>query len=227
MNTTTPTDPTTETSTGAGRRRRGTVLGVGAGLVGGGLVGLLMTVPSLTSAASEDTGDTVVAALQDADTSGDDATGATDGATDERPEPGVHLRELLQPLVDDGTIDAAQADAVTEYLVEHRPEREGRGDHGRRGPKAGFDGEVVAELLGIDTDQLRESLLAGQSIADIAEANGVDVQTVIDALVAEAESHLDLAVENGRLTEDEAAEKLAQITEQITARVNGERPARD
>ena len=45
-------------------------------------------------------------------------------------------------------------------------------------------------------------------------------------MVAGAGSHLDLAVENGRLTEDEAAERLGEVTERITARVNGERPGR-
>jgi hypothetical protein len=47
-----------------------------------------------------------------------------------------------------------------------------------------------------------------------------------DALVAEATAHLDEAVENGRLTEAEAAERAADLTERITARVNGEHPAR-
>ena len=60
----------------------------------------------------------------------------------------------------------------------------------------------------------------------MAAANDVDVQTVIDALVAEATAHLDEAVENGRLTEAEAAERAADLTERITARVNGEHPAR-
>ena len=65
-----------------------------------------------------------------------------------------------------------------------------------------------------------------KSIADIATANGVDVQTVIDTLVTEAQEHLDLAIENGRLTAAEAATKLDDLNERITARVNGERPAR-
>ena len=55
-----------------------------------------------------------------------------------------------------------------------------------------------------------------------AEAN--DVQVVIDALVAEVAGHLDLAVEDGRLTEDEAAARLAEMAERVTDRVHGERP---
>ena len=60
----------------------------------------------------------------------------------------------------------------------------------------------------------------------MAAAHDVDVQTVIDAFVAEATAHLDEAVENGRLTEAEAAERAADLEERITAHVNGEHPAR-
>lgn len=242
MNTPTSDPTATPHPTPSGRRRRGTVLGVGAGVLGGGLIGLAMTVPTFTNAAGQDTGDTgdtIVAALQDTDTTDDtsdtsdtsDATGddtASDTASDAaRPDRGERLRESLQALVDDGTVTTAQADVVAEHLAAQLPERTGhRGRRGGFGGRPGMDGEVVAELLGIDAAELRSSLRDGASIADLAEANGVDVQTVIDALVAEAESHLDLSVENGRLTEDEAAERLVDVTERITARVNGERPTR-
>jgi len=200
------------------RTRRHTTIGVGAGLLGGGAIGLLMVVPSFTSAASVDT-ETVAApvvALQDG---GDELT---DG---ERPEPGHKLRGLLQQLVDDGTIDDGQADAVTELLMDNRPERprKGQAPH-HRGPAR--DGEVISGLLGIDVETLRDELRAGNSIADIAAANDVDPETVIDALVAEAEGHVDLMVENGRLTDDEAATIRDRIDERVTARVNGERPGR-
>lgn len=196
------------------RTRRNTAIGVTAGLLGGGAIGLMMSVPSFTSAASVDTGtDTAaVVALQD------------DEVTDtERPEPGERLRELLQPLVDDTTISSDQADAVTAHLMENRPERSRHGRH-HRGPAR--DGEVTADLLGIDVETLRDQLRAGESIADIAEANEIDPQTVIDALVAEAEGHVDLMVEDGRLSADEAATMKERIVERITARVNGERPGR-
>ena len=114
---------------------------------------------------------------------------------------------MLQPLVDDGTITGAQADAVTEHLVENRPER---GDRVGRPGHRGLDGHgpnntVLADLLGIDRETLLSELESGKSVADIAEENGVDVQTVIDALVADAESHVDLAVDHG-LDEERAAD---------------------
>lgn len=203
------------------RFRRGTILGVSAGLVGGGLIGLAATVPSLTNAASATT-----------DTGTADVAVVADDPTAEAPDPGARLRDLLQQLVDDGTITADQADAVTAHLVENAPERGGHGGpgghggHGGPGGRPGMDGEVVAGVIGIDAEALRDALRSGQSLAEIAEANGVDPQTVIDALVTEAEAHIDQAVADGRLTEDEAAAKLTELVDRITARVNGELPAR-
>ncbi len=66
----------------------------------------------------------------------------------------------------------------------------------------------AAEALGISEDELREALQDGQSIAQVAEAQGVDLQTVIDALVAQA---------TDRLAEIEAA-----LPERMTELVNRE-----
>ena len=216
-------DSTRETNDRAPRRtKRNTAIGVTAGLIGGGAIGLLMTVPSIGSAASDDSTpapEPAVAALQD-------------GSTDvERPEPGTRLRELLQVLVDDATITGDQADAVTRHLIENRPDRPDRGDHGRRHHRgrpggAAFDGEVIAGLIGIDVEQLRAELGAGNSIAVIAEANGIDVATIVDALVAEVEAHLDQAVEDNRLTEDEAAERLGTAAGRIADRMDRTPPVR-
>lgn len=220
------TDPTTTTTTSSSatdatsqrsRFRRTTIVGLGSGLAAGGVVGLLMTVPTLTNAAT-DTDSAPAAVTAEAD---DDAA-----ADAERAAHGERLREVLQPLVDDGTLTADQADAVTEHLEAHREERvddriDRRQRHGR-----GVAGDAAAEALGIEVEELRDALRGGATIADLAEANGVDLQTVIDAIVAEAETRLDEAVANGRMDEDEAAERLADLEERITDRVNGVRPER-
>ena len=198
-------------------RKRVTTVGVAVGMLAGGVIGLVATTPAWTSAATGDAATEVVALQEDTpDDSGDDA--------DDRPEPGERLRETLQPLVDDGTIDAGQADAVTEHLVENRPERDrpgrrGLDGHGRDGSGHGRNNAVVAELLGFDRETLRAELEAGNSIADIAEANGIELQTVVDALVADAQSHIDLSAAHG-LDEERAAERLERITERIEAGVN-------
>ena len=83
---------------------------------------------------------------------------------------------------------------------------------------------MLAGLLGIDVETLRSELRDGKTVAEIAAEQGVDVQTVIDSLVAEAKAHLDLSVESGRLTQEEADAKLAEVTERITDFVNNGRP---
>jgi hypothetical protein len=219
-----PVWPSPADDTGGRRRRnrRNSAIGVGAGLLGGGAVGLLMVMPSFSSAATNEPADTTVVVEDTSDASTDTGT-----VEDTAPDPGARLREALQPLVDDGTITAAQADAVATQLAESFPGRGGHGG-GHRGPGGGpaFDGEVLAGLLGIDVATLRTELESGSTIAEIASAHGVDVQTVIDALVAEAKSHLDLSVSNGRLTQEEADAKLVEVTERITDHVNNGHPRR-
>ena len=85
---------------------------------------------------------------------------------------------------------------------------------------------ALADLLGIDVDELRTALRDGATLADLATDNGVDPQTVVDARVAEITERVDAAVADGRLTADEAAEKLADLEERVTTRVNEGRPER-
>ena len=140
---------------------------------------------------------------------------AQDDPSDEVQAPSW-VEEALQTLVDNGTLTEAQADQVATTLQDARPERGPRGHH--RGARS----EVLADVLGIEQDELREALRSGQSIADVAEANGVDVQVVIDALVAEANTKIDQAVADGRIDEAEADAKRADLEQRITDRVNGE-----
>ena len=98
-----------------------------------------------------------------------------------------------------------------------------RGGHGP-GMRGGPGLDAAAEALGLSVEDLRTALSEGQSLADVAAANGVDVQSVIDALVAEAQAHMAEKVAEGDLTQEEADERLATVTERITAMVNGERP---
>jgi hypothetical protein len=222
------------------RNRRSTAIGVTAGLLGGGAIGLLVAMPSFSSAASDSTTTPTTEVVVNDDTATDD-TATDDTATDTPDAPDAppsdadraanataRIRTELQNLVDDGTITAAQADAVAADLAASLPEHGpwGAGGTGGRHRHPGFDGEVLAGLLGIDVETLRSDLRSGQTVAEIAAAQGVDLQTVIDSLVAEAKAHLDLSVENGRLTQDEADARLTEVSERITDFVNNGLPGR-
>ena len=98
------------------------------------------------------------------------------------------------------------------------PGHEGRGHLPR-------SGGISAEALGMTADELRTELEAGKTIAEVASEKGVDVQTVIDAMVADAVAHIDEKVASGDLTAEEGEAKKAELEARITEAVNnGSRP---
>jgi 3-hydroxyacyl-CoA dehydrogenase len=227
-----PGTPHTPDTPDRRRNRRTTAIGVTAGLLGGGAIGLLVAMPSFSSAASQATTTPTTEVVVTDDAGTDDTTEVPADApdaplsdADREARATERIRTELQNLVDDGTISAAQADAVAADLAASLPDR-GPGGPGWHHRHPGFDGEVLAGLLGIDVETLRSDLRAGKTVAEIAAEQGVDVQTVIDSLVAEVTAHLDLAVESGRLTQEEADAKLAEVTERITDFVNNGLPER-
>lgn len=147
----------------------------------------------------------------------------------------VDLQTVIDAMVANGTDRLEEAiaelpDRIAELVQrEGFPDRPGHGGPGGPGGHRGDRGaglDAAAEVIGISAEDLRTALQDGSSLAEVAEANDVDVQDVVDALVAEATDRLDQAVADGHLTEDQAAERTAELTERITAMVNGERPAR-
>jgi hypothetical protein len=129
-----------------------------------------------------------------------------------------HDRCTEWPLVADGTLTQAQADAVVSTLIEARPEGPGRGGEGRG--RSGPSLDAAATALGLSVEDLRAQLRDGSTLAEIATVQGVDVATVVDALVAEATTRLNEAVTAGRLTQEEADAKLVDIEARITEFVN-------
>ena len=186
-----------------------------AGLAGGAIAGIALTHPSISGAQTDTTTTPTTAAP---------STG-TDQPTPDQPAPdrGAWIEDALAPLVANGTITQSQADAVVSALEAAKPPM---GRHGGPGFGHGADLDAAATAIGISTDDLRTALQSGQSLAEIAQAHGVSAQTVIDALVADAKSHIADEVASGEVTQAEADQKLADRTDRITAMVNGDLPAR-
>ena len=146
--------------------------------------------------------DAIVTALQTKPTTppAADTTGA-------RPDKATMLKARLQTLVDGGTLTSSQLDAVAAALEAARPMgggHKGRGHGGDRGEKRQEMLTAAADAIGITADELKTAIEGRQTIAQIAEANGKSVQSVIDALVAQAS---------------------ADLTQRITDMVNGVKPA--
>lgn len=170
----------------------------GAGMLASVAVGALAFGPTLAGAQS-------------------DTTTTTD-TTESRAA--TRLAEVLAPLVTDGTITQAQADAVIDAIEAARPMGgHGSGHHGMRG---GVHLDAAATALGLDAEELRDRLVAGETLAEVAAAEGVTVDALVAAIVADIVEELDAKVASGDIDQARADEVEATLTDRVTAMVNGE-----
>ena len=82
---------------------------------------------------------------------------------------------------------------------------------------------VAASVLGLTPTALRDALMGGQSLAQVATSNGVDPQKLIDALVADQTAKLDQSVKAGRLTQAQEDRLKATLPKRVADQVNGVR----
>jgi DNA-binding CsgD family transcriptional regulator len=78
----------------------------------------------------------------------------------------------------------------------------------------------AAKVLGMTEAELKTELEAGKSIADVAKAKNIDLDTVIAKLTAAFKAHLDEEVASGKHTQAEADAKLAEFSTRVTTMVN-------
>ena len=209
--------------------------GLAIGLVAGAGAGLILEMSGAVGAASGSAtavvGDSTDATTPDATTPDATTPDAPVPADPVRPDPSTRLGEVLKPLVDDGTITQDQADKVIAAIVAARPAGGPDGGHrgfgGGGGPRGliGQGLDVVATTLGITNDEVVTALKDGQTLAELAVSKGKTAQDVIDAIVAEATTKLNAAVTDGKITQAQADERLADVTKFTTDFVNNGGPA--
>jgi urease accessory protein UreF len=131
--------------------------------------------------------------------------------------------EKLAEAVKAGKLTQEQADKMTENSAERvkamvENTHQDRG-HGKMMFGFGFGkNEELLTLLKLDETKFKEELTAGKSLAEIAEAQGVDKQDVIDLLVSKQKEQLAEAVKAGKLTQEEAdkrSEEFATIAQKV------------
>jgi hypothetical protein len=154
------------------------------------------------------------------------------------------LDQVDQALAD-GTITKDQADALEQRIDHgHYPlSGEGPGfglgpDRGSLGPgpRFGFHfglrlglrdyAGAAADYLGLSQQDLVPKLGAGQSLADIAKAQGKSVDGLESSLTGVAKKQLDQAVADKRLTADQAAKILDRVKTMLDRLVNTTMPFR-
>lgn len=79
---------------------------------------------------------------------------------------------------------------------------------------------ATANVTGLTTDEVLAQLQSGQTLAQIAEANGQTAGEVIDAARALLQEQLDQAVTEGRITQEQADAKLANFDATATERMD-------
>jgi polyhydroxyalkanoate synthesis regulator phasin len=129
------------------------------------------------------------------------------------------LKNRVDAAVAAGRLTKEQGDALKARIdAGDLPLGVGGFHHG--GPGHFLELDAAADYLGLTEAQLRNELSGGKTLAQVARDHGKSVDGLIDAMVAEAKSHLDDAVADGRITQSQADSILADLKQRITDRVN-------
>lgn len=208
--------------------------GPGPGRGWGGAQGILETVAEVLGLTPEE----LSSELQSGKTLGEVAE--AEGADTQTIVDAVRAQvtEMLKEAVESGRLTQEQADRILERLAEcdgeelrclglpFGPGLGMRGDFrmggGWWGSRGGLD--AVAEVLGMDTDDLMAELRDGKTLAEIAEEKGVDFQAVQDAMIAQMEQKLQKAEDEGTLSPECAEcarQRLGECEENWPERPDG------
>lgn len=106
--------------------------------------------------------------------------------------------ERLQDLIDDGYLTQQEADTVLNTMRSRITERL-QEPWETKSPVA-----IVANTLGITSEELITSVRDGKTVAEIAAEQGVDLDTVVDALAEPMVERLQDRVDGGLMTQEEA-----------------------
>ncbi|CAK4863429.1 unnamed protein product [Aphanomyces euteiches] len=136
----------------------------------------------------------------------------------------VQIVKNLDQQLANGTItqteyDKQKADSTNIATNQLNDKHTGRGEFGGRPEKT--DLTSVAKALGYATTaELKTALTSGKSIADLAAAKKVTVQSLIDLQVAEITKSLDANLASSKLTQAEYDKKKADAVTEATKIIN-------
>ncbi len=134
------------------------------------------------------------------------------------------LENRVDAAVEAGRLTDAQAAELKERIEAGELPLVGVGPGlGHRGGHHGFvDFDAAAAYIGVTEAELRASLEDGETLAEVATANGKTAAGLVDALVAAAKTDLGEKVESGRLTEAQRTSILAELESRLEDVVAGE-----
>lgn len=131
--------------------------------------------------------------------------------------------DLIDEALANGTISQDRADKLKERIANSdHIVLPGVGRHGKGGGchEAGAALDVAAGVLGIDKDTLMNDLRNGQSLAEIAQAQGKNVDDFKAALLDSAHQKLNELVSQGTLAQDKADKMFQRLSDNIDQIIN-------
>ncbi len=149
---------------------------------------------------------------------------------------GVTVGSFVAPIglasantTDDG--DATESDATADDAGSAEDEAtDGEGRRGHRRARIAAGADVLEDVLGLEAREIRDQLADGNSLADVAEAQGVSTEDLTAALVAAANERIDEAEAAGKIDAERAAglrdgldERVAELVERVPSEDVGER----
>lgn len=140
------------------------------------------------------------------------------------------LKKFIAPIVIGGALLGGVAATGTAYAATpttssaaqtHTAKGAAKGwvrSHRKELRKAGL--EISAKTIGITPQVLRADLKAGNSVAGVATQHNVSPQSVINAVVSAADSQINQAVTDQKLTQAQANKLEAAIPSRVTKAVD-------
>src|SRR5262245_25942151 len=95
---------------------------------------------------------------------------------------------------------------------------------GAAGAMCGRPLGVLSDTLGLPAGEIRRRVRAGETVAQIAAAQGVDRQAVVDGLEAAGQARIDRGVQSGRLTEEQPALPRAALPARVATTLDSRFP---
>jgi uncharacterized protein YidB (DUF937 family) len=150
---------------------------------------------------------------------------------------GISVEELeaAQTSARDQLIDELlEAGDITEEQAERLKEREfgqghpgfwlGVGAGGRIHNAVVEVFETAAEVVGVPAEDLRDRIAGGESLVEIAEAQGIDEETLKTDLIAALTDKINQAVADGDIEQEMADRLLENLEDMVERAINAEGP---
>lgn len=163
-------------------------------------------------------GKTLIEVIEENGSTGEDVVAAAMTIATEQINEWVANERITQERADDllGNLEQTYTDIINGDL---QFSRSNRGDRANRDRGLGIL-RKIAEDTGLTMQDILPQLRDGATPAEILEGAGIEVSTFVDDLLTNTEQRLADAVENGRITQEQADERLDTIRTTLTDRLN-------